>query len=150
MSILGPDWVGRRFLDCFAGSGANGFEALSRGAEHVSFIERSAIACRTIASTAQALGVAEQVAICQGDAKRVIESMVGRTLPVDILFFDPPYADDVLQEAMLASLPLGGPGARFVCEHAAGPAPEVQGLIRLDARTYGGTSIAIYSAEDGL
>ncbi len=146
MSLLGPDWGGRRVLDCFAGSGAFGFEALSRGADSVVFLEADAAACRGLAETAATFGVTEQVTIRRGDARRSIGRLKGG---FDILFFDPPYADlDLLAAALTAARGLVNPGARLVAElPAKAEAPIVDGIAVVDRREYGGTAIVVLTQE---
>ena len=86
VSLELPD--GATVLDLFAGSGALGIEALSRGAAHTTLVDSDAAACRTIATNLTALGIS--------DRAKVIRSDVGRYLaahgdPVDVAFADPPY-----------------------------------------------------------
>ena len=76
------------FLDLFAGSGAMGFEALSRGASFVSFVEQNKLAYATILENASILDVKDQVFICKLDAETAIDKLKG---PFDIIYIDPPY-----------------------------------------------------------
>jgi 16S rRNA (guanine966-N2)-methyltransferase len=82
---------GARFLDLFAGSGAVGLEALSRGAQAVTFVEnnKNAIAC--IQQNIQTLNVKEHCHLLQGDALRSLEKLQKKELQFDIIFADPPY-----------------------------------------------------------
>lgn len=84
---------GAQVLDAFAGSGALGFEALSRGAETVTFYEKSAGAIRVLRTNAAALGLGlSDHAIYQGDVMKHYPRFVGR--PFDLVFLDPPYTLD--------------------------------------------------------
>lgn len=97
---LGQDLTGKRCLDLFAGSGALGFEALSRGAQEVVFVERSAPIRRAIAANAERLG-AERLRLIAGDALEFAATTPGQ---FDIAFVDPPYGSG-LAEAVLPRLP---------------------------------------------
>lgn len=97
---LGQDLTGKRCLDLFAGSGALGFEALSRGAEDVVFVERSASIRRAIAANADRLG-ARGVRLIAGDA---LEFAATTSERFDTVFVDPPYGSG-LAEAVLPRLP---------------------------------------------
>lgn len=85
-NVLAPEIEGAVFLDAYAGSGAVGFEALSRGADHVIFFERSAAAMTVIHENAAVLGVAGRITAIRGSAP----SLYGRH-PAGIVFVDPPY-----------------------------------------------------------
>jgi 16S rRNA (guanine966-N2)-methyltransferase len=120
---------GARVLDLFAGSGALGLEALSRGAGHVLFVDDDEEARGLIRRNADALGVIGQTRIWRRDAARL-----GRCAPL------PPFA-----VAALASLMAGGwlaPAAVIVAEEATGEEIEVApGLTLLDRREYGDTQV---------
>jgi len=96
---LGQDLTGRRCLDLFAGSGVLGFEALSRGASEVVFVERSAPARRAIAANAERLGV-QRLRPITGDALEFAATTPER---FDVVFVDPPYASGLV-EAVLPRL----------------------------------------------
>lgn len=87
-------WVeGSRCLDCFAGSGALGLEAASRGAREVVMLERSAPAVRGLKASVAALSAA-QVAVCRADALEWLATTPVR--PFDLCFVDPPFASELL------------------------------------------------------
>jgi 16S rRNA (guanine966-N2)-methyltransferase len=88
---LQPFLPGNRCLDCFAGSGALGFEAASRGAEHVVMIEADAQAYQSLLTSKTTLK-AQQCEILQG---RVEALLAGITQPFDVVFMDPPFALDL-------------------------------------------------------
>lgn len=83
---------GARVLDLFAGSGALGFEALSWGADHVTFVEQSKSAAKLILENAKVLGVQDRIEIVTG----TIENFAKRpsSQPFDLVFADPPYSED--------------------------------------------------------
>lgn len=97
---LGQDLTGRDCLDLFAGSGALGFEAASRGARRVVMIERDAAACRALQSNREALA-ATAVEVMRADA---LEFLDGRRDRYHVVFLDPPFADDHWPQ-LLAQLP---------------------------------------------
>ena len=111
---LAPVIAGARCLDAFAGSGALGFEALSRGAAEVVMIERAAVAARQLQANARLLG-AEGIHIHQADT---LEWLDRSGLPFDIVFLDPPFAEGLLAPA-IARLDRNGwlaAGARLYLE----------------------------------
>ncbi|GIF59312.1 DNA methylase [Asanoa iriomotensis] len=137
---------GSRFADLFAGSGAVGFEALSRGAAHVLLVESDARAARTIRANLAALDAAP--------AARLVSDRVAAVLdrgpegdPYDVVFADPPYAmPDEEIAAMVAALVDGGwlaPDAVLVVERSSrgGPPPQVEGVTPVRSRRYGETTL---------
>ncbi len=87
---------GSRCLDLFAGSGALGLEALSRGAAHVTFVERDRNSAARLRETASLLAPG-RTTVVEADA---LAWLAGRQPPFDIVFLDPPFAAGVLAEAM--------------------------------------------------
>lgn len=112
-----PPVRGSQFLDLYAGSGAVGLEALSRGAAGVTLIDLASAAVRVITANIEALGERERVRVVRADACRLGTA----PCPFDIVFIDPPYGGGLLPPT-LTSLAAGGwlaPGARIVAEVAA-------------------------------
>jgi 16S rRNA (guanine966-N2)-methyltransferase len=100
------DWLsplidGARCLDLFAGSGALGFEALSRGAAQVCFVDSGATQARAIRAAAERLGASAQIEVVQAEALAWLNSTSQR---FDIVFLDPPYGSGLLP-ALLGALP---------------------------------------------
>ena len=131
-----PPLQGARVIDAFAGTGALGFEALSRGAQHVTFFENDPTAHRALHANAAALGVTGEIAIVPSDATRPGPSLGAAALA----FLDPPY-DSGLAAPALAAFAAGGwlaDGALAVVELAAKEAfsPPI-GFETVDARRYG-------------
>src|SRR5687767_10312727 len=91
-SILGDAVPGRQFFDIFAGTGAVGLEALSRGASHVTFIERDQRAAAAIRGYLEEFGVADKATVLRTDAYRWGEHWTLPAEPVN-LFLGPPYVD---------------------------------------------------------
>ena len=91
MSVVAPELPGARVVDLFAGSGALGIEALSRGARHATFVDSSPTALRALNANLTQLGVdRETVQIVRADVLRFLETV--KPLSFDIAFADPPYA----------------------------------------------------------
>jgi 16S rRNA (guanine966-N2)-methyltransferase len=133
---------GARVLDLFAGTGAMGLEALSRGADYVLFVEDAVEARGLIRHNVEALHATGNTRVYRRDATKL--GGVGALKPFDIAFADPPYGKG-LAELALASAALGGwlvPGAVVVVEERgdAGFAPP-QGFTLTDTRIYGDTSV---------
>ena len=95
-NILAPRIEGSRFLDLCAGTGAVGIESLSRGAEHVTFVDQSRKMCALIEANLEALGIEDnEVAVISSDTMAFLTRQSKKSsAPVDIIFFDPPYASD--------------------------------------------------------
>jgi len=99
---LMPRLGGARVLDLFAGSGALGLEAVSRGAAQATLVERDAALSRQLRESVAKLGAQEQIAVVQADALQWLRQPAGPL--ADIVFIDPPFADG-LWEAVIAGLP---------------------------------------------
>jgi 16S rRNA (guanine966-N2)-methyltransferase len=153
-AILEPDLAGARFLDLFAGSGAGGIEALSRGAAHATFVERDAAAARVIvANLARThLGGPDRVTVVREDAVGWLRDADRATEPPwDVVLVDPPYEDtQALADALVALGPLVAPGARIVAKHFWRDAPpERAGLLASDrVRRFGETALTFYRREE--
>ncbi len=133
-------------LDLFAGSGALGIEALSRGAERVVFVERDASAVATLRANLAALGLGEEEATVRvGDALGSLRAARARDETYDLVFIDPPYRHaSELQGALSALLPaLLSPAARVVVESDR-RAPAELALEVITRRRYGDTTITIH------
>ncbi len=139
---------GARVLDLFAGSGAIGFEALSRGAVHVTFVEQHQKVAARLRDQAKAWGVGpHDVTVVAHDAVRFITRgpvAAGAPAPFDLVFIDPPFAHADVFEPVLAGLVRGwlNPGAYVVCERervrgTVLPIELPPGLHCAQARTYG-------------
>ena len=105
-----------RVLDGFAGTGAVGIEALSRGAAHVTFVESDPRAVRLIERNLEHCAVSERYAIIRArfaDAARRLQSG-----SFELVFLDPPYGSDVIVSSLEAAAPLVVPGGLLILEHA--------------------------------
>lgn len=110
--LLDRDWHGHRCLDLFAGSGALGFEAASRGAARVLMVESLAAACKALQATRDKLDAA-QVEIRRSDALSLLASLPG---PYELIFLDPPYGLRLLPALLPACRPLLAPGGLVYAE----------------------------------
>jgi 16S rRNA (guanine966-N2)-methyltransferase len=145
-STLGP-LDGARVLDLFAGSGALGIEALSRGAASALLVERDARAVAVIRANLDALGLDEPAAIVHaGPARAALRSASGRGDTYDLIFLDPPYrsAPGLGQELSAALEPLLSGGGRVVTESDR-RAPLELAFPLTHERRYGDTLIRIHT-----
>lgn len=145
--ILGPTLDGLRVLDAFAGSGALGFEALSRGAASVTFLETLPAALAVLRANVERLGVGARCRIVARAAESVdVQGLDGA--PFDLVLADPPYSEDV-RDAFLGRLAAEGaigPSARIVIErdHGASVARHASGLVPRRTARYGRTCLDFY------
>lgn len=123
-NVLGAGISGSRFLDVFAGTGAVGIEALSRGAAHAAFIENHAPAAALVRKNLASLKITSAATVICADALRALESATDRVNaggpPYDYIFIDPPYAataDYSRAMQFLASSPLVAPDGIIIVEH---------------------------------
>jgi 16S rRNA (guanine966-N2)-methyltransferase len=139
MSILAAALPGARVLDLYAGSGALGLEALSRGAAAADFVELGRASLAALARNVEALGVADRARVHRGDALRFAERLGPGAY--DLAFADPPYAHDAA--GRLVALFRRTPFARILSvEHRAATA-----LAGDDTRRYGDTAITFCHAR---
>lgn len=130
-------------IDLFAGTGALGIEAVSRGALHCLFIEESAEGRGLIRTNVEAFGLSGRTKIFRRDATRLGEA--GTLQPFDIIFADPPYAKGLGEKALTAALEGGWLKRGALCiveESAATPFQPPAGFTLEDRRDYGDTSVA--------
>ncbi len=148
-SILGETVCGARVLDLFAGSGALGLEALSRGAESCVFVDNHRQAADTISRNLESTGL---------KGGRVLREDAGAFLSrdrcqYDLVFADPPYRKHTGDPDPLAGLLAGSalaarlaPGGWFVAETASShPSPAAPGWDLRDRREYGGSAVLLYA-----
>lgn len=142
-----PPPEGRRVLDLFAGTGALGFEALSRGAVRAVFVDDHGPSRALIRENAEKLGLTGSAKIWRRDATRLGPC---RGEPFDLVFLDPPYGGGLGPKAVASALAGGwiAPGAILVLEGPSpGAAAELPGFALEDARAYGESRLAIYSVR---
>ena len=145
-NVLAGRIAGARVLDAFAGTGAVGIEALSRGAEHVTFVESDPRAVRLIEANLSRCGVNDRYAIIRVRFADAASSTGG---PWDIVSLDPPYGQAELDAAIAAASPLVDDAGIAVIEHASRDVPpERTGRLVLTRRLKSGDSaLAFYRVE---
>ena len=146
-SILG-DVSEAIVLDLFAGSGAMGIEAISRGASHATFVDFSSAAIAAVQSNVSALGIAAEV--LHQRALPFLRNAEIRGRQYDLVFLDPPYSQAAALGSELAGAltPVLAPGARVVVESDPRAPMELSLLAPSDERRYGDTRIEIFHLPD--
>jgi 16S rRNA (guanine966-N2)-methyltransferase len=109
-AILEPELRGQAFLDLFAGSGAGGIEALSRGAARAVFVDRGADAFAATTRNLHAAHLAASASIVRGDAIAWLKGEGRRAGPFRAILVDPPYDEPALVDAALEAIAAAGPG----------------------------------------
>ena len=149
-NILQRTVPGSRVLDLFAGSGALGLEALSRGAESAAFADMAPEAVACVRRNVDALGFAQDVTVIRADWQTAVKRLAGENRRFTLVFLDPPYRmeDTAALCARLADAGILESGALMVIEHRRGvePRPDERFTMR-DARRYGDTEIHFYTYE---
>lgn len=147
-NILGDLVPGARVLDCYAGTGALGIEALSGGAREAVFIETHPAACRAILDSLARTGLAENATVLRGKLPGALSTISGA---FDLVFMDPPYDDIDAAELLSSMRTLLTPGGLVVYEHKSryNPPEQPSGLILDERRNYGDSAVAIYRALEG-
>jgi 16S rRNA (guanine(966)-N(2))-methyltransferase RsmD len=107
-NILAAEVTGCRFLDLYAGSGAVGIEALSRGAEQVDFVEQVPTALQALQDNLQRTGLGGAARVHPMPVRRALTLLVGECALFDLVFADPPYGEQAERSALLEQL--GGAG----------------------------------------
>lgn len=147
-NMIGPYFDGGWALDLYAGTGGLGIEALSRGVERAVFVERDAKAFSVVKQNLATCRLEQQADLYRMDADRAIRTLATRKQAFDLVFLDPPYAqqkiaDEVLQ---LQELNLLADGAWIVAEHDVGVKlpEEIGDCVQDRASTYGDTAVTLY------
>ena len=138
--------VGTNVLDAFAGSGAVGFEAISRGASSVVFIERDRIAQKVIQNNIETLDCSERAALIRAS----ISAWSGQNpdSQFDIIFADPPYHDVQFSTVSKLFTHLKVGGTMILSHPGRGEAPSgVKGIVVVDNRSYGNASLTFFRRE---
>ena len=147
-NLLGPGAADdANVLDLFAGSGAMGLEALSRGAAHATFVESDREACRTINRNLDKLALEHATVLCQ-DALTALRADARAGTRYDLVLLDPPYRRfSSLQNAMIRRLPdILTPGGTLLVETGADEEPELP-LSKRTTRRYGAARLTLFDAE---
>jgi 16S rRNA (guanine966-N2)-methyltransferase len=143
MAALGEKVVDARVLDLFAGSGALGLEALSRGAREVVFVERSHGALRSLRGNIESLEAAARSTVVRSDAFRFLHR--SNENDFDLALADPPYDRGYAAE-LLSQMAIRQVARELWVEHRSSePMPSLPGL---EQRRYGDTMISIWEASE--
>jgi 16S rRNA (guanine(966)-N(2))-methyltransferase RsmD len=147
------DLDGVRVLDLYAGTGALGIEALSRGAVRAVFVERARAAAEVLRKNLHSLALGEPEArLLQADVRAALRRLSGEGARFELALLDPPYASGEVAAALAALVASGvlAPDAWVVVESARRhPVSDVRGLVRVDERRYGDTLVARFHAAEG-
>jgi pantetheine-phosphate adenylyltransferase len=142
-NVLGPNVAGARVVDAYAGTGALGLEALSRGAAAATFVERDARALAVLARNIAAVGAGNACRIIRGDFLRV--ALPSATF--DLVLLDPPYDVDDLRSIVDRGAALVSAGGRLVLEHSRRreSPPDAGGFPRVRVLRAGDSALSFYA-----
>jgi 16S rRNA (guanine966-N2)-methyltransferase len=138
-NVLGQWLDGLTVLDLFAGTGALALEAVSRGAAQAVLVDRDVTWAR---KNVAALGLSARVRLYQAPVDRALEQLARGGETFDLVFCDPPYADEAAAWVLAGVKPLLKAGARVVLEHGKREKVPEEGLV--DQRRFGDTVVSIY------
>ena len=146
-SMIAAQVPGARVLDLFAGTGAMGLEALSRGARFCLFVDHGAEAVRIIRENIRLCVVQERSRIIQGPVTSVLRRLCSENELFDLIFMDPPYGKGYLEESIEIVGKIASDDALVIAErHVKDEQPAVPALWQKDReRKYGDTLISLYS-----
>jgi 16S rRNA (guanine(966)-N(2))-methyltransferase RsmD len=145
-SILASRTEGAAVLDLFAGTGALGIEALSRGAARAVFVDRERAACAAIAESLGRTGFSASATVIRG---RLPEALAGIEPGFGLIFLDPPYGDDSAEATLVEMAHYLAPGGLVVFEHGSryNPPERPGALVRRETRAYGDSAVTFYGQE---
>lgn len=152
LDTLAPWLPGARFLDLFAGAGAVGIEALSRGAAECVFVETDRAALTALSENLSRLGLARRARVLSRDALGAVEALKREGVRFDVIFLDPPYGRPLAHDtlARLADGALLAPSALVVVQHfTKAPLPgEIGRLAAFKHRRFGETTLTFFRAGE--
>jgi 16S rRNA (guanine966-N2)-methyltransferase len=142
------DWPALRVADFCAGTGALGLETLSRGAQHATFVEKMPAAVQLIEQNISSLKAATRSTIVRADVTKLPRA----TASVEVIFFDPPYGEAIVEAALVAAVAQGwaAPGTLCILEQPSGTVISVPGWACGDVRRYGKTQIMLFEYGDAV
>ena len=147
-NILGRRTAGAAAADLFAGSGALGLEAVSRGAASCVFVEKSAPAMAVIRKNIDLCGAGERCRVIRWDAVKNLNCLKAEEPFLDLVFMDPPYAASAVHRTLTLLHGAGAlkPGAMVVAEHGEGGADDAppDGFAVADLRQYGKSLVTFF------
>jgi len=151
-SIIADEVHDAVVLDVFSGSGSVGIEALSRGADSCTFVERDKSVIDVLARNLSQFGLEDRGKILPLEAKRAMKLLEKQNERFDIIFLDPPYSYFVKTKRIVESLSLGGilaPDGLLVWEHAVETTPRetIGSFTREREKKYGDTALSFYRVQ---
>lgn len=150
-SMIGPYFAGGSVLDLYAGTGALGIEALSRGMDKAIFVDADKKCIDVIRENLRATGLSEQAEVYRNDAERALKALAKRQLAFKLVFLDPPYKNKQMDKLLhiLQEENLIQDGTIAVVEHDAAHAyPErIGGFSAARLSVYGDTAVTVYRYE---
>ena len=147
-NILGDMVEGAVVLDLYAGTGALGIEALSRGAAHATFVEGEAPACQAILQSLARTGFASKGTVIRGRLPAALRTVQGS---FDLILMDPPYNEETALETLHTVGERLTAKGMVVYEHGSryNPPERPKGLVCSERRVYGDSAIALYVQQEG-
>lgn len=147
-SIIQFQIEGRKFLDLYAGSGAMGIEALSRGAKEAVFVDTNKKAIQIIKDNLENTGLTKNAKVLNLDADIFLSCEAGQ---FDLAYLDPPYYSGELQRVLSKLISCMNKGGIVLCEHAKEEQTpqEVDGFMKTKTYTYGKIAVSKYEYDNG-
>jgi 16S rRNA (guanine966-N2)-methyltransferase len=147
-NVVAPVLVDATVLDLFAGSGALGIEALSRGAASATFVDQDEQAVRVVRQNLEALGLSDRGRAVRAEVTRWLTANPETVRRASLVLLDPPYNDPVLEHALALLDSLAAEGATVVAERFhRQPLPDLRRLRAGRERRYGDTGVSVLVAE---
>jgi len=146
-NVLATRMAGARVVDGYAGTGALGIEALSRGAGQVTFVDQDRRACALIRQNLERCGITDGYAIIQATVLKALERLRGEPA-FDVILLDPPYATDI-QDALQHVGEIVKPDGVVVLEHARKSEPPASPgrLVRMREVRSGDSALTLYTCQ---
>ncbi|HYM50119.1 MAG TPA: 16S rRNA (guanine(966)-N(2))-methyltransferase RsmD [Candidatus Limnocylindrales bacterium] len=143
-NIIGESIRGARVLDLFAGSGSVGIEALSRGAERVTFVDSERTCVNIVSENLASTGFAQRARVACAEATDWLRAHHDDLSDFNLIVVDPPYHDAVLDRVLTAldAAPLRSQALVLVEHHRSDPLPPLQRLTSVRSRDYGTTRLS--------
>jgi 16S rRNA (guanine966-N2)-methyltransferase len=150
-NILGDSVIDSAFLDLFGGTGGIGIEALSRGAEHVVFIDTDIKSIKVLKGNLEHLNIIDNVEVLNTDYSTGISKLYNNNKKFDIIFIDPPYSVGLAQNALVEidKHPILAQSGLIIVEHdSKDEMPSSQGkLYMYRSKQYGNTTLSFYALD---
>ncbi len=146
-NIINKYIAGSKFLDLFAGTGAVGLEALSRGAENVVFVERDLTACKVIGQNLRDLKLSHKSKIIQGDVALILKKILLRKQRFDIIFMDPPYFKNQIEKTLSILRTGNVVKSIIVVQHPKNELFKIEGFTCYKHKKYGRTALTFLTKE---